>query len=369
MAAVSDEGFEIKRLGEHRNAFGFLRLFFASLVIVSHTPELVDGDRHREPLEMATGIMSLGDLAVDGFFIISGYLIVGSYLKRPEIIDYFLRRVARIFPAFIVASLLCVLIVAPIAGASLTDLRASAGFSLVRPLLLQEPWVANTFADNANTQLNGPMWTIAYEFRCYLLVIVLGLCGALRSWRFVLGLAVMLLGLSALTPQAAFDWFDGLTPFSEELIGDAQPGLRLTGMFLMGAVFFLKRGEIELSPKFAGIAAVLLVACFAIPGTRCARYCILRSLSDLHDCCPWPDGTAEPHQQYQRYLLWRISLRLAGRATAVAVLPNHAAGSAGSDYLCHCHHLRLAEPARDRKTSNAAAGVTHPRRLASCLTA
>lgn len=265
MAAGTDDGSEIKRLGEHRNAFGFLRLFFASLVIVSHTPELVDGDRSREPLEMLTGLMSLGDLAVDGFFIISGYLIVGSYLKRPEIVDYLLRRVARIFPAFVVASLLCVLVVAPIAGASMADLRASAGLSLVRPLLLQEPWVANTFAENANTQLNGPMWTIAYEFRCYLLVIVLGVCGVLRSWRVVLGLAVALIGLSELVPAATFTRIDGLTPFTEELIGSAQETCRMTGMFLMGAVFFLKRGEIVLSPKMAGVAALLLVACFSVP--------------------------------------------------------------------------------------------------------
>ena len=54
------------------NNFHFLRLALAGLVILAHSPILVDGDRHREPLTwiFGTGI-NLGDLAVDGFFLIS----------------------------------------------------------------------------------------------------------------------------------------------------------------------------------------------------------------------------------------------------------------------------------------------------------
>jgi peptidoglycan/LPS O-acetylase OafA/YrhL len=47
------------------NNFGFLRLLFAALVVVSHSPELVDGNTSREILTQIFGTMSFGGIAVD----------------------------------------------------------------------------------------------------------------------------------------------------------------------------------------------------------------------------------------------------------------------------------------------------------------
>src|SRR5690349_3903397 len=98
---------DARRFGHHRNGFGALRLIFASLVIVSHTPEIIDGDRRNEILTNVFGTISFGELAVFGFFIVSGYLITSSYLSSRSPIDYLLRRVARIYPGFIIAFLIC----------------------------------------------------------------------------------------------------------------------------------------------------------------------------------------------------------------------------------------------------------------------
>ena len=51
-----------------QNNFGFLRLLLSSLVVVSHSPEIVDGNKNREILTNIFGTTTFGQLAIDGFF-------------------------------------------------------------------------------------------------------------------------------------------------------------------------------------------------------------------------------------------------------------------------------------------------------------
>lgn len=254
---------DIKRFGEHRNAFGFLRLLFASLVIVSHVPSLIDGDLRREPLMMLFGTVPLGKLAVDGFFIISGYLILGSYLKLPRAWPYLKKRIARIYPAFLLATLLCVAVAAPLGGAagSLADpgvwLR-SAG----RAFALMSPGVPGAFAGTPYPELNGSTWTIAYEFRCYLLVLALGMAGGFSRPFLIPAAAVICLILFKL-PE--FGWERHLGSTFEHVFGDPRRTLRLTGDFLMGCTFYLYQDRVKYSGKWLAAAAIALIGCMFIP--------------------------------------------------------------------------------------------------------
>ena len=63
------------------NNFNFIRFIAASLVIFSHSFPLLMGI-DEDPLRKLTGT-SFGGLAVDIFFITSGFLICKSFLSKP----------------------------------------------------------------------------------------------------------------------------------------------------------------------------------------------------------------------------------------------------------------------------------------------
>lgn len=239
------------------NNFGSLRLLFAALVVVSHAPELIDGTRSREPLTRLFGTLSFGELAVDGFFLLSGYLIVGSFERSRSVRGYLGRRLLRIYPGFALASLICVLVVAPLAGGDLAAVKPLR--ALGRILSLSVPEVPGTFAGLPNPALNGAMWSIAYEFRCYILVIALGCLGVLRNrWAYLivlLGLAV----LFVLRSQLA-----GLG-FLKSVIGYPPEAIRLTFAFLCGGAFHVFTDRITLTAGRAGLAAALLIPAMASP--------------------------------------------------------------------------------------------------------
>ena len=49
---------------------------------------------------------------------------------------------------------------------------------------LKAPGMEGVFPGSHYPALNGPMWTISYEFRCYLLVIAAGLAAYWRTAEF-----------------------------------------------------------------------------------------------------------------------------------------------------------------------------------------
>ena len=65
------------------NSLDFFRLIFAMMVILAHSAELVDGNQHRELYHRFFGNSTFGAFAVDGFFILSGYLITQSWIRTP----------------------------------------------------------------------------------------------------------------------------------------------------------------------------------------------------------------------------------------------------------------------------------------------
>ncbi len=181
----------------------------------------------------------MGELAVDGFFIISGYLITKSFDTSSSTISYFQKRVLRIYPGFIAAYLTCFFIVAPLAGCDLAALHTGDFLSaLGRMASLLSVEIPGAFAGSPYPAINGSMWTIVVEFRCYIFVIGLGLAGVFR--RPTLSGAVLAASIVAM------------------LIGGRQAAL--LAMFAAGSSFYVLRSWIPVNAPLkiaAGLALLI----------------------------------------------------------------------------------------------------------------
>ena len=83
---------------KEENNFDFIRFFLAYSVMFNHFSTLTETD----PFWFVSG-----GFRVKGFFIISGFLVMFSFLRTPDTRVFFLKRVRRIMPAYALTILLC----------------------------------------------------------------------------------------------------------------------------------------------------------------------------------------------------------------------------------------------------------------------
>jgi peptidoglycan/LPS O-acetylase OafA/YrhL len=249
------------------NNFDFLRLALAVLVIFSHSFPLAAGSEIREPLRMLTrGQMTCGALAVDLFFIMSGFLITASAERSSSILSFLKKRVQRIYPAFVVSALIMLLVVAPLAGAKYdSSAIVRLGDFLLQTLRLREFHYTSAFAANPYPNaINGSVWSIQYEFWCYIGVALLPSVGLLRKRA-----AVLTLFLVSVAVSVAFQvkgWVLG-GKFLGVLLGSPQLWARLLPLYLAGVVFYLYRDRIRLTAVGCTAAvAALSAACWISSG-------------------------------------------------------------------------------------------------------
>ncbi len=251
------------------NTFGLLRLLFATLVIVSHASTIVDGNGLREPLAWILPARSLGDLAVDGFFLISGYLVTKSFFSSSPC-GFLMKRLLRIYPGFCAAWLVCMLVVAPYSGAVVWHLSAGQyAWLLFSMLSLQAPFYPGAFHALHCPYLNVPMWTIGYEFRCYLLVALAGMSGILLRPRWFLVLVAALF-LGWVLENNGFLHAGYSNPILKSVVSTVfivpDPFCRLASVFTIGACFFLFREQIPFNYRLSAVCLAGAAAWLFIPG-------------------------------------------------------------------------------------------------------
>ena len=160
-----------------KNGIGFLRLLLAFTVLVSHTWPL--GGFGSDP---GHDFNNLGILAVECFFVLSGYLITKSAL-RVDSARFMWHRIIRIFPAYWLSLLVVAAVFAPVVWKTshgLISYFTSAnppafGFIFNNFLLVQgQIGIGGTLSENPFPSMwNGPLYTLYWEFLCYVAIAIL----------------------------------------------------------------------------------------------------------------------------------------------------------------------------------------------------
>lgn len=243
------------------NNFNLLRMLAAMAVLVSHSFPLVHGLGTPEPLNRVG--YSLGGVAVDVFFVTSGFLVTASLLRLERLPAFFRARALRIFPALLVMVPILVFLYGPVfTTLSLDDyfthsktwkflaknITLLAGFRRDLPGVFDHAPFPET--------VNGSLWTMPLEVRCYLAVALL--------WWALSRLRARRTGFAWVVLAATIAFW---LMFQLALRGAADHwhAFRLFFMFFSGAALQVFRDRIPLHGGLAAAMVALLLATAWMP--------------------------------------------------------------------------------------------------------
>lgn len=284
-----------------RNGMNLVRLVLATSVLFHHSFPLLD---------LGEGPLILGDhiggWAVVAFLCLSGYLITASR-RTKSFGDYLVLRIARIFPAFLVCLAVTSFVLAPISWWRSTGSLSGLFSTPTTPIayiwnnitLKMVSWdVAGTPLDVPYPHAwNGSLWSLYYEFICY---VVVGLLGCLALARRS---AVPVIVLWA----ASVVWSLSL-PVTAPYLGvgfDAEMLAKLLPYFLGGGVLSMLRSRVGMSPLVALAAAVVSVLALWISpahGGQVASVAIAYVLLWVSAVLPSPRWVRENDISYGIYI-------------------------------------------------------------------
>ncbi|HEY5515185.1 MAG TPA: acyltransferase [Pengzhenrongella sp.] len=250
------------QLDPRRNSLNLIRLVLASLVLVAHAFYIAGVQSPDGTFGPHIDGENLGGWAVFGFFALSGYLITASRWSN-SLGTYLVHRIARIFPAFLVCLVVMVAVFAPIGYLSvhgtlsgyLTAGTTPGNFVFSNALLRINAYdIAGTPAEVPYPGAwNGSLWSLYYEFLCYLIVGGLALLVWMR--RSAWGMA----GAWALSVAVHAAWSRGLDAVMGGNV-DFQLLFKLLPFFLAGALVHLLRDRLPLHWVGAAVSAAIVTA-------------------------------------------------------------------------------------------------------------
>ena len=163
---ISNFYFQNSVRGKNNN-FDNVRLGLALIVFFSHAVGL----SNESDLTVFSRFFD-ANFAVKGFFAISGYLIYQSYIKSHGLLDYLEKRIRRIYPAYFLAIIICLLIgilTSSLGWINIITSHKTIAYVLSNLVFLNfmQPTLPGVFEGNSVQALNGALWTIKVELMLY----------------------------------------------------------------------------------------------------------------------------------------------------------------------------------------------------------
>lgn len=231
------------------NNFTIIRLIAALLVIYGHSYPIVGSSEPDLILQLLQSRYA-GDVAVDIFFVISGFLICASW-ERNSLAQFFVARVLRIYPALVVCTLLSVFVVGFFLSAESSYFFHNDVLSYLShntTLVGVRFYLPGVFELHPYQAVNGSLWTLPYEVRLYLCAAVLGGLGILTTRKY------LLLCVAIGVAYFIFHFY----------MGDVKGFYMLAPFFMAGAFCWIYRKSIVLS---APVLALMIIGCIAFHKT------------------------------------------------------------------------------------------------------
>jgi peptidoglycan/LPS O-acetylase OafA/YrhL len=244
-------------LAPDRNSFNLLRIVAALCVIISHSFMIPVGAAGVEPLAAWTPF-TLGQHAVNLFFVISGLTLSASLERNPDLVHYAWARFLRIIPPLFAFGVLFTFVAGPLLTSSHLREYFSDAHTWFYPasVLVQfsRAHAPSGIFDHVPLagDVNNPLWTLKYELIAYVVLAIL------FSFSFLRRTSSLLIALAA-----AFALLVAAPLFVDRMhFGSSVYQLgRYEFCFLLGVVAFHFRERISLSARPVIVTFAIVVAC------------------------------------------------------------------------------------------------------------
>lgn len=284
-------------LRPENNILTLIRLCLATAVILTHAVWRTTGQSGTDWFSPWFGV-PISVFAVDGFFFLSGFLVFRSLGQR-SIASFMVARLGRMMPGLVMSVLLTVAV-----GAWLTTAQGlaylmgpTARFILGNISLTKGYYeLTGVACGDALCNVNGSLWTLSWEMRCYVALVLLRILHLVSPRRFVIVAALTLVGVLVWNLFPLGSWLSSHHRGGAAFYLDQTA--RLWSMFALGCAASTWHSRLPLNPwaMLVLICATLLTA--HTPAGFLLRaaaigYTILyvgfRKWSFRHQVGRWPD--------------------------------------------------------------------------------